>query len=149
MEFKNRKICKLLNRYRDGELDPARRAAFESHLSSCSDCRKTLALLNSLVRILSPGAPAVSQAFPERVARQAFDRGRTWDIMVISWLRPTPAWIALVACIVLTSLLWLSPSFVQPVDAYSEYETLSSMSTATPQIQTVDFGTWLEEGGVR
>ena len=149
MGLKINRICKLLNQYRDGELDPARRAAFESHLSSCSDCRKTLALLNNLVRILSPGAPAASQAFPERVARQAFERGRTWDIMVVSWLRPTPAWIALTFCVLLTSLLWLSPMFVQHVDAYSEYETLSSMSTATPQVQAEDFSTWLEEGGVR
>jgi anti-sigma factor RsiW len=149
MELKINKVCKLLSQYRDGELDPARKAAFESHLPSCADCRKTLALLTNLVQILRPGAPPVSPAFPERVARQAFERGRTWDVMVISWLRPTPAWIALTFCLLLTSLLWLSPMFVQRVDAFSEYETLSSMSTMTPQVQAEDFGTWLEEGGVR
>jgi len=149
MEIKISRVCKLLNQYRDGELDAARKAVFESHLSSCADCRKTLALLNSLVQILRPAAPAVPPAFSERVARLAFERGRTWDVMVISWLRPAPAWIALIFCVLLTSIMWLSPLFVQPVDAYSEYETLSSMSTVTPQVQTEDFGTWLEEGGVR
>ena len=149
MEIKMKKVCKLINQYRDGELDPARRAVFESHLPSCADCRQTIALFNNLAHVLRPAMPAVPPAFSERVARLAFERGRTWDVMVISWLRPAPAWIALALCVLLTSIMWLSPLFIQPVDAYGEYETLSSMSTAAPQVQTEDFGTWLEEGGVR
>ena len=149
METKINRVCKLLNQYRDGELDPARKAVFESHLTSCTDCRKTLALLNNLVYILRPTAPAVPPAFYDRIARLAFERGRTWDAMVISWLRPTPAWIALTFCILLALLMWQSPLSVQHVDAYSEYETLSSMSTATLQVQTEDFATWLEGGDIR
>lgn len=150
MTITMKKPCKLINQYRDGELDPIRRATFEAHLRTCTDCRQTVALLNNLVHILKPAAPEAPPAFSETVARKAFERGRTWDVMVVSWLRPAPAWgVALAFCALLTSLVWLSPLIVQPVDADSEYETLSGMSTTTTQIQTEDFATWLDEGGAR
>ncbi len=147
MNIKMKKVCKLINKYRDGEIDPAARAAFEAHLHACVKCRQTLALLNNLVHILKPAAPDAPPAFSERVARKAFERGRTWDFMVVSWLRPAPAWVALVFCVLLTSIIWISPLIKQPGDVPSEYETLSSISTtsATPQIQTEDFDSWLEE----
>ena len=56
---------------------------------------QTVALLNNLVHILKPATPDAPPAFPERVARLAFERGRTWDCMVVSWLRPAPAWVGL------------------------------------------------------
>jgi anti-sigma factor RsiW len=149
MKITMKKVCKLINKYRDGELDPAARAGFEAHLTECAGCRQAIALLNNLVHILRPATPDAPPAFSERVARMAFERGRTWDFMVVSWLRPATAWVALAFCILITSLFWISPTVLQPVDAYGEYEVLSGMSTtsATPQIQTEDFDNWLEGGG--
>ena len=118
-------------------------------MKSCIDCRQTIALLNNVVYILKPATPEVPPAFSERIARKAFEQGRSWDMMVISWLRPASAWVALAFCTILMSLVWLSPLTVQPVDVDSEYEILSSMSTTTTQVQTQDFATWLDEGVAR
>ena len=150
MKITMKKYCKLINQYRDGELDAAKRAEFEAHMAGCDRCHETLALLNNLVHILKPAAPEAPPAFSERVARLAFERGRTWDCMVVSWLRPAPAWAALAFCLLLTSIMWISPLITQSVDLRSEYEALTSMSTTTaaPQIETEDFETW-PEGGVR
>ena len=151
MEVKSTKYCRLIDRYRDGELEAPLRAGFEAHLGECPSCRGTIALLNNLVRILHPAQPPIPPAMPERIARQAFKRARKWDTMVISWLRPAPAWVALAVSIAFITFLWISP-MIQTQDFYSEYETLLSgpSSISAPQIQTPeDFATWLEEGGVR
>jgi anti-sigma factor RsiW len=151
MEIKPTKYCRMIDRYRDGELDPLLRAGFESHLGQCESCRGTIALLNSLVRILQPVQPSLPEAMPERIARQAFRRARNWDTQVISWLRPVPAWIALAVSIAFITFLWVSP-MIQPTDAYSEYETFlnEQMTASAPQIQSPeDLGAWLQEGGSR
>jgi anti-sigma factor RsiW len=151
MEGKPTNYCRLIDRYRDGELDPLLRAGFESHLGECAPCRGTIALLNNLVRILHPAQPPIPYAMPERIARQVFRRGRNWDTQVVSWLHPVPAWIALAVSIVFITFLWISP-MIQPADDYSEYETFLSeqMTVSGPQIQSPeDLGTWLQEGGSR
>jgi len=146
MEAKMKKPCRLLNRYRDGELEPPLRALFESHMAACAECRRTIALLNNLVRVLKPAGPEAPPAFSERVARLAFERANTWDVMVTTWVRPTPAWIALAFSALLTTYMWLSPMLSPPVEPPGDYEIISSDTdiTAGTYIQTVDFSTWLE-----
>ncbi len=150
MEVKPTKYCKLIDRYRDGELDPSLRAGFESHLGECDVCRATIGLLNNMVRILHPAQPQVPPMMPERIARLAFRRARNWDNMVVSWLPPTPAWIALAVSVAFITFLWVSP-IVQPVDAYTEYERLVNepMIVSTPQIQSPEDLFWQQEGGSR
>jgi anti-sigma factor RsiW len=151
MEAKPTNYCRLIDRYRDEELDPPLRAGFEAHLGDCAECRGTIALLNNLVRILHPAQPTLSLGMPERIARQAFHRAREWDTMVISWLQPAPAWIALALSVAFITFLWVSP-MIQPADTYSEYEKLVNepLVVSTPQIQSPeDLATWLQEGGAR
>lgn len=67
------KTQELLDEYLDGELDAARRQAFETHLGSCADCSASVAEarhLNGLLRRLP--APAVRPEF----TRAAFARAR-------------------------------------------------------------------------
>jgi anti-sigma factor RsiW len=145
-----KRACDLIDRYRDGDLDPALKAEFECHLESCTDCRRALALLNHLVQILRPMDQELPSGTPERIARRAFDKAGHWDAMVVFWLRPGPAWVALAFCLILTGIMWFAPR-VRPVDAYSEYEIMSSeTAVAGAQVQTdEDFATWVEEGGLR
>jgi anti-sigma factor RsiW len=151
MEVKSTDYCRLIDRYRDGELQPHLRSGFEAHLGECPSCRGTIALLNNLVRILHPAQPPVPPAMPEKIARQAFQRARNWDTMVISWLRPAPAWIAVAVSIAFITFLWISP-MIQTQDVYSEYESLLSepLSVSAPQIQSPeDLASWLQEGGAQ
>ena len=59
----------------------------------------------------------------EQIAEKAFRQNKTWDALVIGWLRPGPAFAALALVCVLFSALWLVPNY-QPTSAYSEYEKL-------------------------
>ena len=151
MEVKSNNYCRLIDRYRDGELEAPLQAGFEAHLEDCPSCRGTIALLDNLVRILHPVQPPIPAAMPERIARQALRRARDWDTMVISWLRPAPAWFALAISIAFITFLWVAP-MVQTQDVYSEYESLLSepLSVSAPQIQSPeDLAAWLQEGGSR
>jgi hypothetical protein len=108
--------------------------------------------LNNLVQILKPGEPRAIPAFPERVARLAFEKANTWDVMVTAWLKPAPAWIALMVFAILSAAIWLSPLTAKKNDAYSQYEMISNdaVTTATSnQIQTEDLSTWFQMGGQR
>ena len=58
-----------------------------------------------------------------KIAEKAFRQNKTWDALVIGWLRPGPAFAALALVCVLFSALWLVPNY-QPTSAYSEYEKL-------------------------
>ena len=58
-----------------------------------------------------------------QIAEKAFRQNKTWDALVIGWLRPGPAFAALALIFVLFSALWLVPNY-QPTNAFSEYELL-------------------------
>jgi anti-sigma factor RsiW len=114
------RTCNVFDKYRDGELNSAERDEFEKHMAVCEDCRTKMSLLNNIVHFLKQEEiNPVDQA--ERIARQAFNSGNTWDALVVSWLRPGPALAALTLVIVLFSFLWIMPES-QQINASSEYE---------------------------
>jgi hypothetical protein len=81
-----------------------------------------MSLLNNLVRILrQEEVRPVDLA--NQIARQAFMGRESWAALVVSWMRPGPAWAALSLIIVLFSFLFLMPGN-QEIDIYSEYEKL-------------------------
>lgn len=111
----------------------------------------TISLLNNIVKaIKTEEVRPVDMA--DRIARQAFERAHSWDFEIISWLRPGPALVALMFFVVLFSSLWMVTGSRQGV-AYSEYEKLieetdsANLGTNLSQIQSGEFGSWLEQEG--
>jgi anti-sigma factor RsiW len=117
--------CSWFDRYRDGALNPAQKAEFESHIAVCDACRMKERLLNRLVIVLEreevgrPAAPA------NLVAARAFEEPPSWDALLVSWLSPAPAWSAVVVLLVLFSFVWMAPT-TQQTGSSSEYEVLMS-----------------------
>jgi hypothetical protein len=122
------KTCELFDKYRDKELDGVERSRFEAHLAACDECRTKMTRLNNLVYVLNRDRiPEIDSS--EQIARKAFEEGRSWDILVVSWLRPGPAFATLALIFVLFSFLWLAPNF-RKVNSYSEYEKLMDEADA-------------------
>jgi hypothetical protein len=90
---------------------------------SCVECRAKTSLLNNLVFVLKQQDLTLPDALPERTARLAFQKSRPWDDLLLSWLRPAPAWYAVALLLIVFSLLWNIPSLRQ-TSLYSEYEAL-------------------------
>ncbi len=144
------RTCDLFDKYRDGELESAKRSEFESHLSACEDCRTKISLLNNLVQALKL-EEIQPQDIADRIARQAFLKNKSWDVIVLSWLRPGPVLAALSLALALFSFLWLLPGNGQ-VSAYSEYQRLmdeaDSINQKATQIGTESaLGIWLQQEG--
>ena len=151
------RTCDLFDKYRDGDLDSGEQSGFKSHLAICDNCRTKMSLLNNLVYVLkqeeSPPLDLASQ-----IARKAFLKDESWASLVVSWLRPGPAWAAALGMmLVLFSFLWLM-SGTQQFDMYSEYENLIngeaainlSTSTSLSQVRTdSELVLWLEQEGNR
>ncbi len=121
--------CSLFDKYRDEELEPDELEHFTQHLTSCPNCRGKLSLLDNLVYVLRQDETPVFVDLAERIAEKAFQQARSWDAMVVSWLKPGPVWAALALVIVAVSFLWLGSSY-NPTNASYEYETLMEEAEA-------------------
>jgi hypothetical protein len=146
------RTCDLFDKYRDGELESAGKMEFQSHLLNCEDCRTISAFLNNLVQVLKQ-EEIRPMDLADRIARQAFLKNRSWDALVISWLRPGPVLAALSLALILFSFLWLLPGNRQ-VSAYSEYEKLMDEADSIHQKASLTqagsdsaLGQWLQQGG--
>ncbi len=141
--------CDLFNQYRDGMLDPEQMIRFESHLEECSQCRPRLFLLNNMVDVIrNQGMPALKSS-PEQMASRAYEQGRSWDALLLSWLKPLPAW-SFAALLITIAFLWLAP-FAQQTTPTNNYEDLMT-STNQAKITVADLSdaeleSWLEQGG--
>jgi anti-sigma factor RsiW len=148
-----KRLCDWFNRHRDGMLDPEQQRQFESHMAVCEECRTRSFLLNSLVRVIKEQELPVLAGRPEQVAAHAYEKCGSWDVLLLSWLRPAPAWSGLALLVILFSFLWILPS-AQQSSANSEYEVLmmesdpSNPGGNTPTTLTDDkLERWLEQGG--
>jgi len=144
-------ICDLFDKYRDGELDRIEERDFESHLAECTDCRAKISLLDNLTFILKQDPAVMPVDLSAQIAEKAFHQNKTWDALVIGWLRPGPAFAALFLVCILFSALWLVPGY-QPTNAYSEYEKLMdeasaiTLDTDISQIQSnTELIAWMEQ----
>lgn len=145
------RICEWFDQYRDGELGPAERGRFESHLDTCEDCRMKTSLLNHVV-LLIRGEEMRPVDVADRVARRAFLKGSNWASDVISLIRPLPALAALVLAAIFISSLWMISGNGE-ANVYAEYEQLieetnaESFSARVSQIQSdMEILDWLEQG---
>jgi len=96
--------CSLFDRYRDGMLDPLEARRFESHLDSCPSCRERRLLLDNLAHLVREEEIGTARLASRAIAGRAFDRGRSWDVLLLSWLRPAPVWSGLAALALLLLL---------------------------------------------
>ena len=146
------RLCKLFDKYRDGELNSPDRSEFESHLAGCENCQTKASLLNNVARLLKMEETR-PRDLADLIARKAFARKHSWDAEVISWLRPGPALAALTLMLILVSSLWIVSS-TRPVAAYSEYETFMdeadsvNLDTRVSQVRNdSELVVWLEQEG--
>ena len=147
------RLCDLFDKYRDGELDRVEKEDFEAHLAECADCRAKMSLLDNLAFILKQDPAIMPVDLSRQIAGKAFHQKKTWDALVIGWLRPGPAFAALALVCVLFSTLWLVPNYRQ-TSAFSEYEKLideansmnldSSISRVQKDMALI---VWTEQGG--
>jgi len=117
--------CGWFDRYRDGELSPAQIADFEAHVAGCDGCRTKTLLLNRLVLALEREEAGSPVASPNSIAARACASPPSWDDVLVSWLKPAPAWSAVAVLLVLFALIWRAPGPQQPGTAW-EFETLMS-----------------------
>jgi anti-sigma factor RsiW len=142
-----KKLCDLFNQYRDGMLDAEQKKPFESHLATCQECRSRLFLLDNLVHAIRNQYIPDSAAHPATIADRAYDKKGSWDILLLSWLRPLPVWSGLATLLILFTFLWAAPFGGQ----LSDYESLlietGQEGTATANLSDAELETWLEQGG--
>ena len=146
------RTCDLFDKYRDGEMKASEQKEFQAHLLICEDCRAKTALLNNLVQVLKQEEIRPLD-MADQIARQAFQKDKSWDALVVSWLRPGPVLAALSLVMVLLSFLWLLPGKGQ-VSAYSEYEKLMDEADSINQKADLSqvgsesaLGIWLQQEG--
>ncbi len=117
--------CRWFDRYRDGELNPDQKAKFETHLAACDDCGTKAQLLNRLVLVLGSQGVGIPATPANLIAARVFEKPPSWDDVLVSWLRPAPAWSAVALLLILFSFIWTAPATQQTVSS-SEYEVLVS-----------------------
>jgi hypothetical protein len=123
------KTCNLFDKYRDGEVSALDRERYELHLAECPDCRAKTTLINNLTCVLRREQVQLPIDLSVRIARRAFQQNKSWDALVIGWLRPASALAVLALVLVLSSVVWFVPDY-SPLNAYSEYETLMNEADA-------------------
>lgn len=142
-------LCNCFNQYRDGMLDPEQTIRYESHLAECNHCRNRLSLLNTMVHAIRNQDMPDLKYPPERIAARACEQSSSWDVLMLSWLKPLPAW-SLAGLLFIVAFFWISPSFQQP-ESGNNYEDLMSSANqegdAIAGLSDADFENWLEEGG--
>jgi hypothetical protein len=112
------RTCGLFDQYRDRELNPAEERTYERHLSICPECQSKKTLIHNVAYALKQEEMRAAPDLSLKIAARAFSRARTWDSLVISWLRPGPALVALTMTIVLFSFLWIFMD-KQPLTGYN------------------------------
>jgi hypothetical protein len=142
-------LCGLFNRYRDGMLDREQTIRFESHLTECNQCRPRLFLLHNMVGTIRDQDMPVLKRSPSDIAARAYAQGESWDALLLSWLKPMPAW-SFAALLVIFVFLWVAPIVQQPAPK-SNYEDLMTSSDQTGDtvagLSDAELEIWLEQGG--
>jgi len=142
-------LCNSFNRYRDGMLDSEQTIRFESHLGECNLCRPRLLLLNNMVEAIRNQDMPVLKDLPGKITACAYEQGRSWDAMLLSWLKPVPAW-SFAALVIITAFLWIAP-FIQQSAPSSNYENLMTSidqeGSTVSAFSDAELENWLEQGG--
>jgi anti-sigma factor RsiW len=146
-----KRLCDWFDRYRDGEFDSEQRAEFERHAAACELCQTRSALLTSVVQAMAQQESGVPGLTPRQVAARAFERrAASWELALLSFVRPIHAWSAVAALVILVSFFVGLPWVRQP-SASSDYAALTGLIEPAGSAQTLTDGQlerWLEQGGM-
>jgi hypothetical protein len=123
------RACEFFDKYRDGELSLTERSQFEAHLAVCSDCQTKKLLIDNIVCVLKQDETQVPSGLAERITERVFTSERSWNALIISWLRPGPALASLALIFALFSLLVI-PNYRQVNISFSDYESLMDQADA-------------------
>jgi anti-sigma factor RsiW len=96
----------LLLRYAAGKLDAESRAALETRLAGCQECREFVAAQSAVARALDAWeAPAVSTGFDRALYRRIERETKWWERIFprAAWRRSLP--VAGAACLVLMAVI--------------------------------------------
>jgi hypothetical protein len=134
-------------------LNPEEQTAYESHMSVCGECRSRSFLLDNLARVIKSQEVPAPVLGTTQVAARAYEKCGSWDVFLLSWLRPAAAWSGLALLVVLLSFLWGLPAARQ-TGAGGEYETLMNQidpsntgTNASATLTDDKLELWLEQGG--
>jgi hypothetical protein len=144
-----KRLCNLFNRYRDGMLDSEQTMQFESHLAACEECQPRLFLLNNMVHSIKDQDMPVPIVPSETVAARVYKQSGSWDIYLLSWLKPLPVWSGLAVLLVLVIFLWITPlAQQQPSSNFEDLITSGDQSGSTAvDLSDAKIENWLEQGG--
>ena len=134
----------LVHAYHDGQLQPARVAEVEAHLSDCADCRDLLADLKKVSALVA--AAPMAEPTPHAAtrmqqawwaARAAQERGVR---RVASWLT------AAAAAVMLAAMVW-SPAPQRTETVVLAPDLLLPPTTVAdePQDETIDAAQWIAD----
>ncbi len=144
------KLCDWFDKYQDGELSPEQREQFNLHASVCEECGTKTALLAGLVHVLKQEEPVAPALSARKIAARIFERrARSWDLALLSFLRPVHAWSFVAALLILLSVLGVF-QFVEQPALNTDYEALiTSSDPAGSRAALTDdkLELWLEQGG--
>jgi hypothetical protein len=134
-----RDLEELLSAYADGELSRTQREFIEEHLSSCADCRATLAEFEAAGRQLAslretPAVPDISKSTLSKIkATSQLPRK-----LVSRWLRPVTAVVSIVAVIAVMLV-------AQPWRMESSEAMAASIVRNSPEVRASLNGEEIEE----
>ncbi|MBN2317716.1 MAG: zf-HC2 domain-containing protein [Acidobacteria bacterium] len=147
------RLCKLFDRFQDGELNPEEQEKFRQHLTVCDSCRTRNYLLVNVARAIKIREIPEPHRDPEKISAIAFERSDSWDALSFYWPKPATAWIAFAAILLVFSFLQVQPSG-QEAGINVEYEMLMTDSDLNNTNQNIliaptddEIVRWLEEGG--
>jgi len=129
----------LLSAYADGELPRTQREFIEEHLSSCADCRETLAQFEAAGRRLSllreaPKAPDIRRTTLSKIKTSNTLSDRSYK----RWVRPVTAAAAIVAVIAILLV-------AQPWDIEFPEAMAASIVRNSPEVQAALNGEEIKE----
>jgi hypothetical protein len=104
-------------------------------------------LLDNLVRSIRDqfvSEPAIRAA---DIADRAFEKRGSWDLLLLSWLRPLPIWSGLVALLIIFAFLWAAPFGGQLTDYESLLTEAGQEGGSMAGLSDAELETWLEQGG--
>jgi hypothetical protein len=84
------------------------------------------------------------------IADRAYEKTGSWDIFLLSWLKPLPVWSGLAVLLFFFVLFWTAPFSGQPTPG-SDYEYLltegDQQGKAIENLSDAELESWLEQGG--
>jgi ferric-dicitrate binding protein FerR (iron transport regulator) len=140
------KFCAQLDRYCDGELESERRAAFESHLEVCEECRGRIAKwseiaheIDLITRENEEALPAFSEALAQRLMERAGSRTQRRQGFAIG-LRPALAFAAALVVIATVFILTRAPKPDRSPDSTPDQREEASAAIAARLIRADEPG---------